>query len=110
VNTGSKTDTQALRAYVCFAPDGTPSEKLVEIAGTRWTVESCFAESKSEVGLDQYEVRSYSGWYKHITFACLTLALLSVISANSLDKMTIQQHKPSASSLDEFKKGRGLRV
>ena len=106
----SKTSPNEMRTYVCFAPDDTPIEKLVQIAGTRWTVECCFAESKSEVGLDQYEVRSYSGWYKHITFACLALALLTVLSCNSLDKMIIQQHNPSSSSLDEFKRGRSLRV
>jgi SRSO17 transposase len=106
----SKTDPTELRAYACYAPEGTPIEKLIRIAGIRWTVEQCFAESKSEVGLDHYEVRSYSGWYKHITFACLALALLTYISCNSLDKMTIQQHKPSSSSLDEFKRGRNLRV
>ena len=106
----SKTDPEDMRAYICFAPEGTPIEKLVQIAGIRWTVECCFAESKSEVGLDQYEVRSYSGWYKHITFACLALALLTILSCYSMDKLTIQQHNPSSSSLDEFKKGRGLRV
>jgi hypothetical protein len=106
----SKTDPDELRAYACFAPDDTPIEKLVQIAGVRWTVERCFAESKSEVGLDQYEVRSCQGWYKHITFACLAIALLTVLSANSLDQMTIQQHNPSSASLDDFKKGRGLRV
>ena len=106
----SKTDPNELRAYACFAPEHITVEKLIQIAGTRWTVERCFAESKSEVGLDQYEVRSHSGWYKHITFACLALALLTVLSCCSLDKMSIQQHKPSTSSLDGFKRGRGLRV
>ena len=106
----SKTCPTELRAYACFSPDGTPDDKLVRIAGTRWTVERCFAESKSEVGLDQYEVRSYTGWYKHITFACLALALLTYVSCCSLDKMTIQQHNPSSSSLDAFKRGRGLHV
>ncbi len=106
----SKTASQELRAYACFAPSGTPVEKLVQIAGTRWTVERCFAESKSEVGLDQYEVRSYWGWYKHITFACLALALLTSLSGNSMDGQPIQQHNPSSSSLEAFKKGRGLRV
>jgi SRSO17 transposase len=106
----SKKNPQALRAYVCCAPEGTPYEKLAQIAGTRWTVERCFAEAKSEVGLDQYEVRSHDGWYKHITFACLALALLSVLAYNSFDKTTAQQQHPSASSLDAFKKGRGLRV
>jgi SRSO17 transposase len=43
--------------------------RLVEVAGTRWTVETCFKESKGLVGLDHYEVRSYTGWYNHITFS-----------------------------------------
>ncbi len=106
----SKTDPQQMRAYACFAPEETPFEKLIQIAGLRWTVETCFAESKSQVGLDHYEVRSYDGWYKHITFACLALALLTVLSSNSMDKLTIQQHAPSSSSLEDFKRGRGLRV
>jgi SRSO17 transposase len=106
----SKTDPDEMRAYLCFAHENTAHEKFVQIAGIRWTVESCFKESKSEVGLDQYEVQSYSGWYKHITFACLALALLTYLSCNSLDKLTFQQHNPLSSSLDEFKKGRGLRV
>ncbi len=70
-----------LRAYICCHPCGTHIGDLVRVAGLRWTVEMCFAESKSEVGLDQYEVRSYSGWYKHITLSCFALALLSVLKA-----------------------------
>ena len=106
----SKSDPKELRAYICFAPVGTPKQKLVEVAGSRWTVETCFKESKSEVGLDQYEVRSYEGWYKHITFACIALAFLTVLSACSLDTKTLQQHNPAQSSLEGFKKGRNLRV
>ena len=106
----SKTAPDEMRAYICFAPEGTPDQKFVEIAGVRWTVETCFKESKSEVGMDQYEVRSYDGWHRHITFACIALALLSVLSCHSLDGMAMQEHNPSSSSLDEFKKGRNLRV
>jgi SRSO17 transposase len=106
----SKSDPTEIRAYICFAPVGTPAQKLVEIAGTRWTVEMCFKESKGVVGLDQYEVRSYESWYKHITFALLALALITVLSGKSLDAKTLQQHNPAGSSLDEFKRGRNLRV
>jgi len=106
----SQTDPKEMRAYICFAPAETTDQKLVEVAGTRWTVETCFKESKSEVGLDQYEFRSYDGWHKHITFACLAIALLTVLSSQSLDTKSIQEHSPSTSSLDEFKKGRNLRV
>jgi hypothetical protein len=63
------------------------------------------------VGLDEYEVQSYGGWYKHITFACLAHALLTVLSSCSLDAKTIAQHNPSScGSLSVFKKKRGLHV
>jgi len=106
----SKSDITDLQAYICYAPKDTPDSRLIEVAGTRWTVETCFKESKGEVGLDHYEVRSYDGWYKHITFALLALALLTVLSANSLDTKTFQEHNPASSTLDEFKRGRNLRV
>jgi hypothetical protein len=106
----SQTSPDDVQAYICFAPSNTPMQKLIEIAGTRWTIETCFKESKSQTGLDQYEVRSYNGWYKHITFACIALALLSVLSNNSLDGLTMQEHNPATKSLDTFKKGRNLRV
>ena len=75
--------------YVCFAPEGVSVLKLVEVVGVRWTIGRCFAESKSLVGLDEYEMQSYFGWYKHITFACLAYALLAVLSSCSLDTKTI---------------------
>ena len=106
----SKSEPDELRAYICFAPIDTPKQKLVEVAGRRWTVETCFKESKGEVGMDQYEVRSYDGWYKHITFACIALAFLTVLSSKSLDTKLMQEHDPASKSLDEFKKGRNLRV
>jgi SRSO17 transposase len=80
----SKSSPDELRAYICFAPVDTPEQKLVEVAGSRWTVETCFKESKAEVGLDQYEVRSYTGWYKHITLACIAIAFITVLSSLSL--------------------------
>ena len=106
----SKSDITDLQAYICYAPIDTPDSKLVEVAGTRWTVETCFKESKGEVGLDHYEVRSYDGWYKHITFSMIALALLTVLSANSFDTKSFQEHNPASSSLDDFKRGRNLRV
>jgi SRSO17 transposase len=38
----SKSDLTEIRAYICFASADTSVQKLVEIAGTRWTVEMCF--------------------------------------------------------------------
>ena len=56
---------------MCFGPEGTDIEELVRVAGTRWAIEECFEEAKGEVGLDQYEVRRWDGWYRHITLVRL---------------------------------------
>ncbi len=58
----SRADPDDLQAYVTFAPEGTTLEDLVRVAGRRWTIEVAFEQAKGEVGLDQYEVRSWTGW------------------------------------------------
>lgn len=65
--------------FLAFVPTGTLLEVVVQTAGTRWTVEMCFQTAKGEVGLDQYEVRTWQGWYRHITLSCLAHAFLTVI-------------------------------
>jgi SRSO17 transposase len=82
----SLVDPQDVAFYVCFAPAGTPLEDLVRVAGTRWTIESCIEEAKGEVGLDQYEVRKWDGWYRHITLALFAHAMLTVIRARAVEK------------------------
>ena len=57
----------------------------MQVAGQRWAIEACFEAAKGEVGLDHYEVRSWSGWYRHITLACLAHALLAVIRVQAQD-------------------------
>jgi SRSO17 transposase len=65
--------------YLTLAPTATTLAELVQVAGTRWTIESCFEAAKSEVGLDQYEVRSWTGWHRHITLAMLAHAYLAIL-------------------------------
>lgn len=82
----SLADPAELAYYVCFAPAGTPLAELVRVAGWRWTIETCLEEAKGEVGLDQYEVRKWDGWYRHITLALFAHALLAVIRARAEKK------------------------
>jgi SRSO17 transposase len=76
-------DPTDLAYYVVFAPAGTPLEELVRVAGRRWTIEQGFEAAKQECGLDEYEVRSYGGWYRHITLALLAHAFLAVTRAQA---------------------------
>jgi SRSO17 transposase len=68
--------------YFTYAPKEKSTLKtLVSVAGQRWAIESAFQMAKGECGLDQYEVRNWQGWYRHITLAMLALAVLSVLRA-----------------------------
>jgi SRSO17 transposase len=74
-------DPQECAYFVVFAPAHTPLATLVRAAGRRWAIEECFEAAKQEVGLGDYEVRSWHGWHRHITLAMLALALLAVLRA-----------------------------
>ena len=100
-----------LTAYVVFAPPPTTLEEVVRVAGSRWTVESSFEAAKGEVGLDQYEVRSWTAWYRHITLAMWALALLTVMRAGTIAVEALKKSRrpsPEASPLAAFKARRGL--
>jgi SRSO17 transposase len=108
----SLSDPRELQAYVVFAPQDTPLAEVVRVAGTRWTIESCFEAAKSEVGLDHYEVRGWTGWYRHITLAMWALALLTVLRAGAIAVEVFKKSLPPTqerSSLAAFKASRGLR-
>ena len=70
---------EELAYYVCYGPAGAALEELVQVAGRRWAIEECFEEAKGQVGLDQYEVRRWDGWHRHITLAMVAYAYLAVI-------------------------------
>jgi SRSO17 transposase len=85
----SVSEPTELTAFVVFAPQATTLAEVVQTAGTRWTIESSFEAAKSEVGLDHYEVRSWTGWYRHITLAMWAYALLTVVRAGALQERAL---------------------
>ena len=84
----SLSDPGELAYYVCFAPADTPLGTLVRVAGRRWRVEEAFEQAKGEVGLDHYQVRQYSAWYRHVTLAMVALAFLAVTRAQVTNPTT----------------------
>jgi SRSO17 transposase len=110
----SREDPDELSAYTIFAPEGTMLEELARVVGRRWQVEIGFEEAKGEVGLSHYEVRSWHGWYRHITLALLAHAFLATIRAEGIDIEPSQQKGAlgavvgGSESLWAFKRKRGL--
>jgi SRSO17 transposase len=80
----SVSDPTELAYYRVFGPDDTPVGEMVRVAGRRWTIEEGFAQAKGEVGLDQYEVRRYDAWHRHVTLALLAHAYLEVTRVTAL--------------------------
>jgi SRSO17 transposase len=56
--------------YVSNAPISTRLKTFVWLSGIRWAIEQCFEETKTELGMDHYEVRKHPAWNHHI-FACM---------------------------------------
>jgi SRSO17 transposase len=75
----SLSDPSERAYYRVWGPASTPLTTLVRVAGSRWAVEEGFEQAKGGVGLDQYEVRSWTAWYRFITLVLLAYALLVVM-------------------------------
>jgi SRSO17 transposase len=58
--------------FISNAPENTKLKTFVWLSGLRWAIEQCFEETKSELGMDQYEVRKYTGWNHHILTCMLS--------------------------------------
>jgi SRSO17 transposase len=108
-------DPRSIAYFLVFAPAETSLATLAQVIGERWGIECAFEESKGAVGLDQYEVRSWHGWYRHITLAMWAHAFLSVTRAGTLVSAPLappadegKKGAPQPSSLAAFKRQRGL--
>jgi SRSO17 transposase len=76
-------DPSEFAYYLAYGPKQTPAEELIRVAGSRWSIEDCFEQAKGEVGLDEYEVRKWEAWYRHVTLSLLAHAYLTVLRSNS---------------------------
>jgi SRSO17 transposase len=75
---------QELAFYRAFGREETTVAELARVAGTRWAIEEGVQRAKA-IGLDQYEVRRWEGWYRHITLCLLAHAFLEVTRASTQD-------------------------
>jgi SRSO17 transposase len=82
-------DTGELKTYLCNAPVDTVLEKLVQMSGMRWPIETCFEDSKQLLGMGDYEVRSWTGWHHHMTL--IILAHFFVVRMSLRLKKKLQQ-------------------
>ncbi|OUC06841.1 hypothetical protein RY27_18565 [Litorilinea aerophila] len=82
----SVSDPDDLAFYLSNAPAETDLLTLAQVASTRYTVEQCIEEGKGETGMDQYEVRHWHSWYRHITLSMMAHAWLASLRLRRNEK------------------------
>jgi SRSO17 transposase len=75
----SVSDPDELAYFLSNAPADTALQTLAEVAGARWSVETAIEEAKGEAGLDEYEVRYWHSWHRHITLSMMAHAWLAAM-------------------------------
>lgn len=106
-------DSRCISYYQAFAPSETPLETLVGVAGQRWRIEECFQFAKDQLGLGDYEVRSWTGWHRHTALVLAAQAFLGVLryQVEPLPELSTPPFFATpnrAGSLGAFKAARGL--
>src|SRR5512147_789533 len=86
-------DPDEVKFFVSNAPPGTGVGTLLLVAFSRWRVERCFEDQKSEIGLDQYEGRRYLGLKRHLIVSTVSYLFLGRV------REELRGEKPGADSL-----------
>ena len=79
----SASDPSDVAYFACGGPPATTLDDLVRVAGKRWAIEDLFELAKGDCGLDEYEVRGWVGWHRHVTLSLWALAVVAVIRSRA---------------------------
>jgi len=88
----SISDPLDIAHYLSNAPADTPLLKLAQVAAVRYTVEQCIEEAKGETGLDDYEVRHWHSWHRHITLSMMAHTWLASVRRKTQDQKRALSH------------------
>ncbi|MGH3888068.1 MAG: hypothetical protein ACRDSZ_16160, partial [Pseudonocardiaceae bacterium] len=64
-----------------------------------WPIEECFGSAKNEVGLDNYQVRTWNAWHRHITLAMLTHTFLAVTAHQAKKRGANTPHNETSTKI-----------
>jgi SRSO17 transposase len=70
-------DHNEVKYFLSNAPESTSVETLLRVAFTRWVIERAFEDSKTELGMDHFEVRKFLSIQRHLILSCLSHVFLS---------------------------------
>jgi len=88
----SLNDPEEIAYYLSNASASTPLFTLAQIAARRYTVEQCIKEAKGETGLDDYQVRHWQSWHRHITLSMMAHTWLAAIRYRANQEKGARSH------------------
>jgi len=86
--------TGEIHYFLSNAPQSTKLKTFARIAGMRWSIETCFEEGKQQLGMGDYQLRSWIGWHHHMTLVILAHGFLMRIRhqlADAVPNLTLPQ-------------------
>ncbi len=89
-------EPEELKFFVSNGPMQTRLETLLLVAFSRWRVERCFEDDKSEIGLDQYEGRRYLGLKRHLIISAVSYLFLARVRQHWAEKKSGAHRLPIA--------------
>jgi SRSO17 transposase len=93
----SLSDPSKRAYYRAAGPAQTTLPELVAVTGSRWKIEEGYEQAKGEVGLDQYEVRTWRAWYRYVTLSLVAYAALAVLQRQARQQEKKVEERRSAS-------------
>jgi len=90
-----KYEDGTIKYFVSNMPEDTNIPELDRLATARWSIEQCFQECKSYLGMTHYETRSYQAWHRHMQL--VMIAQLFVTLLRNLLKKTRKPYNADGS-------------
>lgn len=83
-----------VKFFLSNAPESVPLETLLLVAFSRWHIERCFEDDKTELGLDHFEVRHYRSISRHLIVTCISHEFLAEFRQTHGEKKSRPDPRP----------------
>lgn len=94
-------DTGEIKHSLCNAAENTSLKKLAKMQSSRYWVERAFQDAKENCGMDEYMIRSWNAFHRHMIM--VMLAMLTLISYQmKFRKLNVRVSVPAVAEIVKF--------